>query len=80
MADDGLSKKKAMGKVVHKEDEIITQIYLVRGQRVMLASVLNSPTAIQTSIYIVRAFVKLRELLSMYHELSETIFRYLICI
>jgi len=39
----------------------------------MLASVLNSPTAIQTSIYIVRAFVRLRELLSMYHELSETI-------
>ena len=151
-----------MGKVVHKDDEIITQIYLVRGQKVMLdsnlariygvttgrfneqvhrnierfpadfmfeitmaeyrnlisqiaisslqikeneedrnlmlqfatsswggrrnrpfvftehgalmlASVLNSPTAIQTSIYIVRAFVKLRELLSMYHELSETI-------
>ncbi|MCX6287281.1 MAG: ORF6N domain-containing protein [Bacteroidetes bacterium] len=39
----------------------------------MLASVLNSPTAIQTSIYIVRAFVKLRELLSVYHELSEKI-------
>ncbi|MCX6285445.1 MAG: ORF6N domain-containing protein [Bacteroidetes bacterium] len=151
-----------MGEVVHKEDEIITQIYLVRGQKVMLdsdlariygvttgrfneqvrrnierfpadfmfeitmaeyrnlisqfaisslqikenekdknlmlqfatsswggrrkrpfvftehgalmlSSVLNSPTAVQTSIYIVRAFIKLREFLSMYHELADKI-------
>jgi hypothetical protein len=39
----------------------------------MLASVLNSPTAIQASIYVVRAFVKLREILSMHQELSERI-------
>ena len=39
----------------------------------MLASVLNSPTAIQASIYVVRAFVKLREILSMHHELAERI-------
>jgi hypothetical protein len=39
----------------------------------MLASVLNSPTAIQASIYVVRAFVKLREILSMHNELSERI-------
>jgi hypothetical protein len=39
----------------------------------MLASVLNSPTAIQASIYVVRAFVKLREILSMHKELSERI-------
>ena len=39
----------------------------------MLASVLNSPTAIQASIYVVRAFVKLTEFLSMHKELSERI-------
>jgi hypothetical protein len=39
----------------------------------MLASVLNSPTAIQASINVVRAFVKLREILSMHAELSERI-------
>jgi len=39
----------------------------------MLASVLNSPTAIAASIYVVRAFVKLREVLSMHQELSEKI-------
>jgi hypothetical protein len=39
----------------------------------MLASVLNSPSAIAASIYVVRAFVKLREILSMDQELSEKI-------
>jgi hypothetical protein len=39
----------------------------------MLASVLNSPTAIQASIYVVRAFVKLREILSIHQELSDRI-------
>jgi hypothetical protein len=37
----------------------------------MLASVLNSPTAIQTSVLIVRAFVKLREILLTNRELSK---------
>jgi len=40
---------------------------------IMLASVLNSPTAIHASVYVVRAFVKLREILSMHQELSERI-------
>jgi ORF6N domain. len=39
----------------------------------MLASVLNSPVAIQASIYVVRAFVKLRDILSMNNELSKRI-------
>jgi hypothetical protein len=39
----------------------------------MLASVLSSKTAIQASIYVVRAFVKLREILSMHQKLSERI-------
>jgi hypothetical protein len=39
----------------------------------MLASVLNSPVAVKACIYMVRAFVKLREILSMHQELSERI-------
>ncbi|MCX6243930.1 MAG: ORF6N domain-containing protein [Bacteroidetes bacterium] len=39
----------------------------------MLASILNSPSAVAAGIYVVRAFVKLREILSMHHELSERI-------
>lgn len=38
---------------------------------VMLASVLNSPRAVQASIYVVRAFVRLRELLSTHQELAQ---------
>ena len=40
---------------------------------VMLASVLNSETAIKASIFVVRTFIKLRQLISDYHELSERI-------
>jgi len=39
----------------------------------MLASVLNIKIAIKASIYVVRAFVKLRNFLSMHQELSEKI-------
>ena len=39
----------------------------------MLASVLNSSTAIDASIYVVRAFVKLRELLTIHKELADRI-------
>ena len=38
---------------------------------IMLASVLNTPIAIQTSVLIVRAFVKLREILSANKELEK---------
>jgi len=36
---------------------------------VMLASVLNSPIAVQTSILVVRAFIKLREVLATHKDL-----------
>jgi hypothetical protein len=39
----------------------------------MLASVLSSKIAIQASIYVVRAFVKLREILSVHQELTDRI-------
>jgi len=37
----------------------------------MLASVLNSPRAIEAGIYVVQAFVKLREILSTHKELAQ---------
>ena len=37
---------------------------------VMLASVLNSPVAVQASIQVVRAFIKLREILGTQHKLA----------
>ena len=38
---------------------------------VMLATVLNSPTAIQASIYIVEAFIRMRTILSAHKELAR---------
>jgi hypothetical protein len=40
---------------------------------IMLANVLNTPIAVETSILIVRAFIKLRELLSTHKELERKI-------
>ena len=37
----------------------------------MAASVLNSSQAVKVSIYVVRAFVKLREMLSTHRQLSQ---------
>ncbi len=40
---------------------------------VMLASVLNSEAAVQASIVVVRAFVKMKEILSVHADLAEKI-------
>jgi hypothetical protein len=37
----------------------------------MLASVLNSPKAVEASVYVVRAFVRLRELLASHKDLAQ---------
>ena len=38
---------------------------------IMAASVLNSPRAVEMSVYVVRAFVQLREILASNHELAK---------
>jgi hypothetical protein len=40
---------------------------------VMLASVLNSPTAVEASIVVVRAFVKMRSVLALHKDLAKRI-------
>ena len=40
---------------------------------VMLASVLNSPTAIEASIVVVRAFVKMRAMLALHQDLADRV-------
>lgn len=37
----------------------------------MAATILNSPTAVQVSIYVVRTFIKLRQMLASNAELSR---------
>jgi len=38
---------------------------------IMVASILNAPRAIEASIFVVRAFVKLREMLATHKELAQ---------
>jgi len=38
---------------------------------VMLASVLNSPAAIAASLHVVRAFVRLRTMIGLHHDLAD---------
>ena len=40
---------------------------------IMLASVLNSERAVEASVYVVRAFVRMREVLATHKELSQKI-------
>jgi ORF6N domain len=40
---------------------------------VMLASILNSETAVKASLFVVRTFVKLRQLTGSYKELAEKV-------
>lgn len=48
---------------------LIPQAFTEHGA-IMAATVLNSPQAIAASIYVVRAFVKLREMLATHRELA----------
>ena len=40
---------------------------------IMAANVLNSPKAVQASVFVVRAFVRLRQMLSTHKELAHKI-------
>ncbi|MDH4161183.1 MAG: ORF6N domain-containing protein [Nitrospirota bacterium] len=71
-------------KPVATAETIARQIYLIRGQHrkylpyaftehgaLMAASVLNTPRAVEVSIYVVRAFVKLREMIASHKDLAN---------
>jgi hypothetical protein len=58
------------------EEAIVNKIYLIRGKKVMLdrdlemlSSVLNSETAIEVNIRIIRVFTKMRELLLTHKDI-----------
>lgn len=75
--------REEMGMWKHSRSQIAT---LKRGQNVkyppnvfaehgaiMAANVLNSPLAIQMSVFVVRAFIKIREMAMAHRELSRRI-------
>ena len=44
---------------------------MVEPTAIMLASVLSTPRAVEMSVFVVRAFVALREALTTHHELAQ---------
>jgi len=53
-----------------KFSPVLPYVFTEHGA-IMLASVLNSPVAVQTSVLVVRAFVKLREMLTTHKDLAK---------
>jgi hypothetical protein len=66
----GNSSQSVMSSRKHRGRRYRPYAFTEHGA-VMLASVLNSEAAIQASIQVVRAFVRLREMLSSHHELGR---------
>ena len=53
-----------------KFSRVLPHVFTEHGA-IMLASVLNTPRAIEMSVYVVRAFVTLREMLTTHRELAH---------
>ena len=69
---DSLTSQIAMSKAGRGGRRTLPYVFTGHGVA-MLSSVLNSDRAVQMSILIVRAFVKLRELLATHRELARKI-------
>ncbi len=58
------------GSQKHRDPRFPPHAFTEQGS-IMAASVLNSPQAVEMSVYVVRAFVQLREMLSSNRELAR---------
>lgn len=68
--DDSLRSQIATSKPNRGGRRYLPYVFTEHGA-IMAASVLNSPRAVEMSVFVVRAFVQLRALLASSHELSE---------
>src|SRR5262249_2068080 len=64
-----LRSQFAISKGTHGGSRYRPNVFTEHGA-VMLASILNSPVAVQASIQVVRAFIKLREMLGAHRKLA----------
>jgi len=60
----------ATGSQKHRDPRFPPYAFTEHGA-IMVAAILNSPRAVEMSVYVVRAFVQLRELLSSNKELAK---------
>jgi hypothetical protein len=69
----GLNRSQiATGSQKHRNPRLLPFAFTEHGA-IMAATVLNSPRAVEMSLYVVRAFVQLRELLASNQELAKRI-------
>jgi hypothetical protein len=67
----GLNRSQIVtGSQKHRDPRLLPQAFTENGA-VMAANVLNSPEAVRMSVFVVRAFVKMRELLGGTKELAK---------
>lgn len=66
---DGLRSQSATSSSAHGGRRSLPYAFTEHGA-IMAATVLNSPKAIEMSVFVVRAFVRLRETLSTHKELA----------
>ena len=68
--DDGNRSQFATGSSKHRDPRFAPFAFTEHGA-IMAATVLNSPQAIQMSVFVVRAFVRIRQMLSIPHDLAR---------
>ncbi len=62
----------ATGSQKHRDPRFLPWVFTEHGA-IMAANVLNSKQAVSMSVYVVRAFVRLRQLISSHKELARKI-------
>jgi hypothetical protein len=66
----GMRSQIATGSSKHRDPRFTPYAFTEHGA-IMAATVLNSPQAVQMSVFVVRAFVRMRQMLSTPHELAR---------
>jgi ORF6N domain len=68
---EGLNRSHfATGSQKHRDPRLPPHVFTEHGA-IMAAMVLNSPRAVEVSVYVVRAFVRLRDLLTSNRQLAR---------
>jgi leucyl aminopeptidase len=70
--DDLNRSQFATGSQKHRDPRFLPWVFTEHGA-IMAATVLNSKQAVAMSVYVVRAFVKLREMLTTHEDLAKKV-------
>ena len=66
----GNRSQNAAGSQKHRDPRFLPYAFTEHGA-IQAANVLNSETAVEMSVYVVRAFIRIRQFLGTHHELAQ---------